>query len=60
MDARAHSHRGLAGLLGAQFGEGKRRRLDMEIDAIEERAADARAVALDLRRRAAALVFWIA
>ena len=29
---------------------------DVEIDAVEQRSADARAIALDLRRRAAALM----
>lgn len=52
--------RGLTGFFGAQFGQRKRGCLDMKIDPVEQRAADAGTVALNLRRRAAALVFGIA
>ena len=48
------------GLGPPQFLDGERRRLDVEIDAVEQRAADARAVALDLRGRAAALMARVA
>ena len=59
-DALAHGGGRLAGLVGAQLGDGERRRLDMDVDAIEQRSADAGAVALDLGRRAPALVLRIA
>ena len=51
---------GFGGLLGAKFVDGKRGSFDVEIDAVKERPADARAVALDLRGRATALVAWVA
>lgn len=45
---------------GAEFVDGEGGSLDVEVDAVEERTADAGAVALDLRRRAAALVAGVA
>jgi len=47
-------------MVGAKFSERQRRRLNVEVDAIEQRPADAGAVTLDLRGRAAALVLRVA
>lgn len=51
---------GLARFFVTQFGNRERGRFNMDVDAVEKRAADARAIALDLRRRAAAFVFLVA
>lgn len=59
LDAGAHRGGGLAWNLGAQFLEGQRRRLDMQVDAVQERTADPRAVALDLGGAAAAFVLRV-
>ena len=50
----------LAGFFRTELGERKGRRLDMQIDPVEQRAADPGAVALNLCRAAAALVFRVA
>lgn len=60
LGADAHRRGSLAGFLVAQFAERKRRSFDVEIDAVEQRSADTRAVALNVGRRAAAFVLGIA
>lgn len=47
-------------MLAAQFGQAQGGGLDVDVDAVEERAADASAVALDLGRGATALVLRVA
>lgn len=59
LDAVADGVRGLAQFLGTKLRDRKRGRLDVDVDAIQQRAADPCAVALDLRRRAAALVLGV-
>lgn len=51
--------RRLAGRLVAKIADRDGGRLDMDVDAVKERPADPRAVALNLSRRAAALVLRI-
>ena len=53
--AGAHDLGAFARLGFAQFFDSQRRCFDMEVDAVEERAADFGAVALDLRHGATAL-----
>ena len=60
LNAVPQGSRGLARRRRAQIRHRQRRRLNMEIDPVEQGAADARPVALDLRRRAAALMAGIA
>lgn len=60
LDAGADVGGGLGGLLGAELVDRERGRFDVQVDAIQERAADAGAVALDLRGGATALVLRVA
>lgn len=53
-DSSGHGRRAFAGLFGTQFGQGQGRRLDVEIEPVEQRAAEPGAVTLDLGRGAAA------
>jgi hypothetical protein len=48
VDALPDGRGSFAGLGGAQFREGKGGRLDVQVDPVQQRAADAGAVALDL------------
>ena len=59
-NATANCLRWFSGFRPAQFLDCQCRRLDMEVDPVEQRPADAGAVALDLRRRAAAFVARVA
>src|SRR5439155_20791241 len=55
LDPRAHGRRGLPGRgVVGERGDGHARHLDVEVDAVEERPRDARAVAVDEGWRAAA------
>src|SRR5207248_5237633 len=55
LDPRAHRRRGLLGRgVVGERGDGHARHLDVEVDAVEERPRDARAVAVDEGWRAAA------
>ena len=60
LDPGADGRRWLAGLGLAQLFDRQGRCLDMEVNAVKQRPADARAVALDLRWRAPALMPRIA
>jgi hypothetical protein len=59
-NATANCLRWFPGFGPAQFLDRQWGRLNMEVDAVEQRSADAGAVALDLRRRAAAFVARVA
>ena len=59
-DLLAHLHATGAGRGIRKFAERDRRDLDMDVDAVQERAADAAEIAFDLQRRAIALPFGIA
>jgi len=50
----------LSGQRRTQLRDRERRRIDVDVDTIQERAADAGAIALNLRGRAAALVSGVA
>src|SRR5439155_17905503 len=55
LEPRAHGGRGLPGRgVVGERGDGHARHLDVEVDAVEERPRDARAVAVDEGWRAAA------
>lgn len=58
-DALPDGGGGFTGPVTAQLGDGEGRSLDVQVDAVKQRAADPGAVALNLRRRAAAFVFWV-
>ena len=60
LDSGADGFGGFTEFFVAQVGDGERGCFDVDVDAVEERAADARAVTLDLRGRAAAFVFGVA
>ena len=60
LNARTDIDGTFANLAVAEFGDRESGRLNVDVDAVEERAADAIAVTLDLRRSAAAFVFRIA
>ena len=59
-DAFSNSGAGFGALGDAQFVEGDGGRLDVQIDAIEQRAGDSLAIFFHLLRRAAALAFRVA
>ena len=56
----AYQGTGFTEVVGSQFGDGKSGSLDVEVDPVEQRPADAGAVALDLGRGAAAAVPGVA
>jgi len=58
-DSLADWRGGLSRLVRAQFGECDRRSFDVDVDPVEEGAADPGAVSLDLRGRALAPVAWV-
>ena len=60
LDAGAQGGRGFTGFFRTQFGQREGGCLDMQVDAVEQRAADACAVTLDLHGRAAAGVPGVA
>jgi hypothetical protein len=60
VNPRSNHSRGFAGLFRAKIADGQGRGFDVKIDAVEQRAADAGAVTLDLRGRAPAFVLRIA
>ena len=53
--ARAFAALRRAGARVGEFAEGDRRHFDVDVDAVQERAADAAEIAFDLQRRAIAL-----
>jgi hypothetical protein len=59
IDALANRFRGFAGIAAGKILVAYRRHFDLNVDPIEERARYARAVALDLQRRADAFLLWI-
>ena len=59
VDALANDRGGFARAVVVQFGNGESGGFNVEIDAIKQRPADARAVTLDLRRGTAALVLRV-
>ena len=59
-DAFANGGGGLGGVLGGEFLEMDGGDFHMDVDAVEQRAGDALAVALDLHGGAAALAFEVA
>jgi nickel/cobalt transporter (NicO) family protein len=58
-DAGAQGGGGFARFFRLDFGKRERGGFDVEVDAVEQRAGDAGAVALNLRRGAAALTFGV-
>ena len=59
IDALANHLRGFSGVAAGEVLIADRRHFDLNVDAIEERAGDARAIALDLQRRADAFFLRI-
>jgi hypothetical protein len=59
IDALANRFRGFAGVATGEVLVANRRHFDLNVDAIEERSGDARAIALDLQRRADAFFLRI-
>src|SRR5258708_5378545 len=54
-----HCSRTLSNLVTPYFGDGKSRGFNMKVNAVEEGAADARPISLDLRGRAPTLVLGV-
>jgi hypothetical protein len=59
IDALANRLRGFPGVTAGEILVANRRHFDLNVDAIEERSGDARAIALDLERRADAFFLRI-
>ena len=60
VDALSNQRGGLAGVFTRQVLVTQGRHFDLDVDAVEQRSGDARAVTLDLQRRADAFLLRIA